>query len=105
MTIACWRTLTAVLLVSGATALAQDESPRVLDHDAYDVWNRIERSAISGDGAWVLYTLPRYLEAKDPELMTILERDFELVRVFPGTLGDGAVIVRRAAPRPRGADG
>ncbi len=31
------------------------EAKKALDHDAYDVWNRITERAISGDGTWVLY--------------------------------------------------
>jgi hypothetical protein len=45
---------------------------------------------------WILYTLPRYLAAAKPELTRMLEMNFELVRTFPGTLGDGVIIVRRS---------
>jgi mannosyltransferase len=45
---------------------------------------------------WVLYTLPGYLENAHPELVRVLETDFDVVKVFPGTLGDGDVIVRRS---------
>ena len=45
---------------------------------------------------WVLYTLPGYLKSAHPELVRVLETDFDLVKVFPGTLGDGDVIVRRS---------
>jgi hypothetical protein len=50
---------------------------------------------------WVLYTLPRYLHTTQPDLFAHLERDFELVRSFPGTVGDGAIVVRRRQ-RPAG---
>ena len=30
---------------------------KALDHDAYDIWNRIDEEAISHDGAWVLYSM------------------------------------------------
>jgi hypothetical protein len=43
-----------------------------------------------------VYTLPCYLSAAEPELFRVVESDYELVRAFPGTLGDGAVIVRRS---------
>jgi 4-amino-4-deoxy-L-arabinose transferase-like glycosyltransferase len=44
---------------------------------------------------WVLYTFPRYLEIGRPEINQVIKRDFELVRVFPGTVGDGDVYVGR----------
>ena len=44
---------------------------------------------------WVLYTLPRLLAETAPDLVSVLESEFDLLRVFPGTLGGGEVIVRR----------
>lgn len=44
---------------------------------------------------WVLYTLPRVLAETAPDLVSVLESEFDLLRVFPGTLGGGEVIVRR----------
>jgi hypothetical protein len=49
-----------------------------------------------GGRTWVLYTLPRYLAAAKPELFRTVESEYETLRTFPGTLGDGAVIVRRS---------
>jgi len=54
---------------------------------------------------WILYTLGSYIEATDPALWAALQTRFEEVRAFPGTLGDGAIRVRRsleaaAAPEP-----
>lgn len=49
---------------------------------------------------WVLYTFPMHLRAVRPDLWDALERDFEVLRRFPGTVGDGAVVVvRRRLPR------
>jgi hypothetical protein len=53
------------------------------------------RRARSGH-AWVLYTLPSYLDEARPELVALLESEFELIQVFPGTLGDGQVVVPRS---------
>ena len=36
-------------------SFAQEEK-QALDHDAYDIWNRLGTRAISSDGQWVLYT-------------------------------------------------
>lgn len=45
---------------------------------------------------WVVYTLPRYLAATQPGLVERLEKDYELVEAFPGTVGDGVLVVRRS---------
>jgi hypothetical protein len=31
-----------------------------------------------------------------PDLARVIDQQYELVKVFPGTLGDGAIIVRRS---------
>jgi hypothetical protein len=31
-----------------------------------------------------------------PDLADVIDNQYELVKVFPGTLGDGAIIVRRS---------
>jgi len=51
----------------------------------------------SKDGnTWVLYTFPRYFNADRPELARALDLDYEIVRIFPGTLGDGNIIVAKS---------
>jgi len=37
------------------SAFAQQKKP--LDHDAYDIWNKINESSISVDGEWVIWSL------------------------------------------------
>ncbi len=44
---------------------------------------------------WIIYTLENYLKKSRPELYQELVLHAELVREFPGTLGDGDMIVRR----------
>jgi 4-amino-4-deoxy-L-arabinose transferase-like glycosyltransferase len=52
------------------------------------------RSIASQAGrVWLIYTFPRYIEDETPGLMDVIERDFETVRVFPGTLSNGEVYV------------
>ena len=48
---------------------------------------------------WVIYTLPRYLETRRPDLAALLRDRYERVRVFPGTLGDGDLFVLRSKSR------
>lgn len=44
-----------LLLLLAAPVLAQDKRP--LDHDAYDIWNRVQQSGLSADGSWLHYRL------------------------------------------------
>jgi hypothetical protein len=44
---------------------------------------------------WVVYTLRTYMASELPDLLDTVEREFQLVRSFPGTLGDGTVFVYR----------
>jgi uncharacterized membrane protein len=45
---------------------------------------------------WVLYTLPDLINNAMPELAKGLEAGYDVVEVFPGTLGDGEIIVLRS---------
>jgi mannosyltransferase len=51
-----------------------------------------------GQVVWLMYTFPRYLEAAVPGITDVIQREFKLVQVFPGTLGDGDVYVTRFQP-------
>ena len=42
---------------------------------------------------WLVYTLPIEIKAFRPDLWRIIERDYEVVQVFPGTLNGGEVFV------------
>lgn len=54
---------------------------------------------------WIVYAFPTHLRGARPELYERVMRDFEPVRSFPGTLGDGDVHVLSSratrTPRPR----
>jgi mannosyltransferase len=68
-------------------------------------WENVETAErlqeICGQGrvVWIVYTFPRYLAAWRPPLMEIIQNRFTVIRVFPGTLGDGAVFVGRFQSR------
>jgi hypothetical protein len=56
---------------------------------------------------WLVYTLPVHLREASPRIMENIERNFEVVREFYGTLGGGTVVVclseafeARENPRP-----
>ncbi len=45
---------------------------------------------------WLVYTFPTHLRSIHPEVFARIEADFEVVRAFPGTVGDGTVYVCRS---------
>lgn len=45
---------------------------------------------------WIIYTLPGIVKSAFPALYNILESDYEHMKTFPGTLGDGNMIVMRS---------
>ncbi len=58
----------------------------------------LEARAARGAGrTWVLYSFGGYIAARDAAFWRTIE-SFEEVAAFPGTLGGGAIIVRRSPP-------
>ncbi|MFI5397356.1 MAG: glycosyltransferase family 39 protein [Candidatus Binatia bacterium] len=66
---------------------------------------RQELEAIEGSHqhVWLVYTLPIGLRGSHPDLWELIQRDFQVIQVFPGTLGDGAVNVCRERTQQRTA--
>jgi len=60
--------------------------------------NELEDLRTPGRSVWLVYTLPDRIRGKAPDLMQVVEKDFALIRIFPGTLNGGEVIVRKADP-------
>ena len=58
----------------------------------------LEAAAARGGRTWVLYSFGGYIEAREPALWRAIQHDFEEVAAFPGTLGGGALILRRSPP-------
>jgi hypothetical protein len=60
-----------------------------------------ELEAILGEGqpVWLVYTFPRYLEAAAPGVPEVIAKEFTVLRVFHGTLGEGDVVVVRSQPK------
>jgi hypothetical protein len=44
---------------------------------------------------WLVYTIPVQVKAYCPDIWQVIESDFSVVNVFPGTLGGGEVYVCR----------
>ena len=61
-------------------------------------WPVVESSAaitsLAGSGGyWIMYTFPRYIEFEFPDLMRHIDAVCATREVFPGTVGDGDIIV------------
>lgn len=44
---------------------------------------------------WLVYTIPIEIKAFRPDLWTVIQRDYDVVKVFPGTLNGGEIYVCR----------
>lgn len=66
-------------------------APRWIEAQTGAELERIERDAAAG--VWLVYTLPIEVRVYRPDVWRIVERDFAVVRVFPGTLGGGEIYV------------
>jgi mannosyltransferase len=51
-----------------------------------------------GHRVWLLYTLPFELRHHNPEMLVYIQQNFESVRRFPGTIGNGTLYLCRAEP-------
>jgi hypothetical protein len=49
-----------------------------------------------GRRTWLVYASPIFVESRQPEIWNAIRTEFEQVRVFRGTMGDGAVFVCRS---------
>lgn len=54
---------------------------------------QLEQARDSAPRTWVLYTFPRYLESRSPDIAAVIRRDCRQARVFRGTVGGGDIIV------------
>jgi hypothetical protein len=59
----------------------------------------LEMAEQTNAGTWLVYTLPIEIKAFRPELWRAIERDYEVIQVFPGTLNGGEVYVCRKRSR------
>ena len=72
--------LCLLLLTAFPIILYAQSAKKGLDHDAYDLWNRINEKAISNDGEWILYSMsPEYGDA----LLTIKSTDSNQLITVP----------------------
>jgi hypothetical protein len=52
---------------------------------------------------WLVYTFPTVLQATQPAVMAVVERDFSLVKEFPGTVREGTLFVSLYEPPSSGS--
>ncbi|MCW5976881.1 MAG: glycosyltransferase family 39 protein [Bryobacteraceae bacterium] len=55
----------------------------------------LEQAASANRRVWLVYTLPIQIQGFLPEVWKTIQRDFQVVKVFPGTLGGGELYVCR----------
>jgi uncharacterized membrane protein len=67
--------------------------------DSVETVERMREICGKGQPVWVVYSMPRYLEVVAPAVLAMIQRDFTVIRVFHGTLGDGDILVARFNPR------
>lgn len=70
-----------LLLLTALTINLPAQSQKPLDHDAYEIWNRIDEKAISPDGQWVLFAYgPENEDARLQVRRTVGETRYEFSR-------------------------
>jgi mannosyltransferase len=67
-------------------------------------WEAVEEIRSKSSRTWLVHAFPSDTARRNPEVVERLESEFELVKVFPGTLGDGEILVYRSSEIPRSAD-
>jgi hypothetical protein len=50
-------------------------------------------SSSSQEESFVVTTLPRFLRLRKPDLDARIQQDWQVIRSFPGTIGDGQISV------------
>jgi len=66
--------------------------------DSVETAEELREICSQGKPVWVVYTMPRYLESALPAVNEMIRRQFTVIRVFRGTLGDGDVFVAEFNP-------
>ncbi len=56
----------------------------------------LDAQQVAGRRLWLVYASPIYVQSRQPEIWNAIATEFEPVRVFRGTMGDGTVYVCRS---------
>jgi len=65
--------------------------------ESVDSAARLQEICRQGRPVWLVYTFPRYLESA-PGITKVILKEFTVIRVFHGTVGDGDVFVAKFQP-------
>ncbi len=65
------------------------------DWPAVTTREELESARAGGKRVWLVYASPIFVRSRQPQIWNAIETEFEQVRVFRGTMGDGAVYVYR----------
>jgi hypothetical protein len=84
-----------VVVTAGLAALPYREYHKT-DWQRVDSVEALTHARAEARRTWVVYTLPLQIEARSPDLLAAIRREFPVVRRFPGTLSGGEIVVRRA---------
>ncbi|MCH8898452.1 MAG: hypothetical protein IIC33_09190 [Chloroflexi bacterium] len=58
--------------------------------------------ALNRDGnSYLVTTLPRFLRLRKPDLEARIERDWKLLQSFPGTIGNGQIVIWASKQLPK----
>jgi mannosyltransferase len=57
---------------------------------------QLDEQLMRDRGTWLIYAMPIYIRASQPEMWDAIQSRFTLVRVFPGTLSGGEIFVCRS---------
>jgi len=69
------------------------------DWPEVDSVRQLDEQRARSSYTWLVLTLPTYIRNAKPELQQELDRKYDVVQKFPGTLGDGDMIVLRSKNR------
>ena len=83
--------------VVGLASVAYREYYRT-DFEEIEDLAQLEALGRSAARAWVVYAFPTHARNRYPQVVAALKQDYTLAKNFPGTLGDGDVVVFRGGP-------
>lgn len=66
--------------------------------DEVNTLDELESLRARAGHTWLVFTFPTHVAAVYPEIMATIRKDSEIIKTFPGTVGDGAIFVSRFSP-------
>jgi 4-amino-4-deoxy-L-arabinose transferase-like glycosyltransferase len=66
------------------------------DWQEVETVNELDSIRSHSKHTWLLYSFPTHVAAVYPDIMREIKKDFQIVKQFQGTVGDGSIIVTRS---------